>query len=440
MYRERYVYDALYGRVGYPDYVWNILSCPELQRLREVRLCNINSLCLPGGANISRYEHSLGAAFLALTFLQSQPLTADETTQRRIVLAALLHDIGSAAFGHSIEYVLGPSGYKPEASLYDLVRSFPRKEGGGFEYQHALTEPIYFGMPRRLGELLEDEDLQAVSDMVAGKGPYGPLIAGTMDLDNIDNVYRMSYHVGLTHSAENAIQLAGAIRIGNAGLVIDDDAAHLVEHWYDQRRRLYLYLLRNPDEFSAKCMLQEALELARTQSSPGFSWYYVDYQLLEKLASISDETRSIVSRLMVGELYGCVGLYSTSRIEARALLSDPKSREDLEELLEERVRHARCRGFTRASLALHMIEDVNKTQRRVELTTTAGRKLEIGIPSRQLLLGVFVRNAGMSISDLDEGSVVASGIRSVLKAALVELTRDSNLRELALYGEAAEAD
>ena len=63
---ERYIMDVLYGHLRLPEYVWRVLPAPELQRLREVRLCNINSLCLTGGANINRYEHALGTAHLAL--------------------------------------------------------------------------------------------------------------------------------------------------------------------------------------------------------------------------------------------------------------------------------------------------------------------------------------------------------------------------------------
>ena len=45
---------------------------PEVQRLREVRLCNINSLCITGSANTNRYEHSVGTAFLAQINIESK--------------------------------------------------------------------------------------------------------------------------------------------------------------------------------------------------------------------------------------------------------------------------------------------------------------------------------------------------------------------------------
>ena len=60
-----YIYDALYGKIEFPSLVWKCMLTPEVQRLREVRLCNINSLCITGSANTNRFEHSVGTAFLA---------------------------------------------------------------------------------------------------------------------------------------------------------------------------------------------------------------------------------------------------------------------------------------------------------------------------------------------------------------------------------------
>lgn len=46
MYENKYIYDSLYGVIYLPEYVWKVIFTPEVQRLRELRLCNINSLCM----------------------------------------------------------------------------------------------------------------------------------------------------------------------------------------------------------------------------------------------------------------------------------------------------------------------------------------------------------------------------------------------------------
>ena len=53
-----YIYDCLYGKIEFDDIIYKCMLKPEMQRLREVRLGNINSLLLTGSANCNREEHS----------------------------------------------------------------------------------------------------------------------------------------------------------------------------------------------------------------------------------------------------------------------------------------------------------------------------------------------------------------------------------------------
>ena len=53
-----YIWDALYGKIEFSSLIYKCMLSPEVQRLREVRLCNINSLCITGSSNTNRFEHS----------------------------------------------------------------------------------------------------------------------------------------------------------------------------------------------------------------------------------------------------------------------------------------------------------------------------------------------------------------------------------------------
>ncbi|MGB2640770.1 MAG: HD domain-containing protein [Candidatus Acidiferrum sp.] len=455
---ERYIYDALYGPVYFPDYVWKIMFCPELQRLREVRLCNINSLCLTGGANTNRYEHSLGAAYLATKCIESSRLRIDERTARRIVLAALLHDVGSAAFGHSVQYVLDSQGYRHE-SLFEMVSSGAQRAvkspkqtalfdssngvndstGQKYDYRHALVEPIYFGLPPRLSSLIPDDELKTISQMVQGEGPYHALINGTVDLDNIDNVFRLAYHMGLVRSGQAPLKLASSITIEKENIVIDDGAIDSLREWYEIRKTLYRYLLLNPDEFSAKCMLQEALEIAQGQSTFSFYWQDVDYQLLERLSQCSDETSAIISRLMIGDLYGCIGIYSCPDINFNAQLANPLSRRQMELNLGTRIRAVGAGALKSAVVGLHPILDVNKTRRPVNAISTSGKSVEIGEPIRRVLVGVFFKNIHLGMATIDRGNLGKLGVLQIVSNWLEEITKCSEIEELEPYAEAKEA-
>src|SRR3954469_10525660 len=57
--------DRLYGTVTLPPFISSLVRCPAIMRLREVRMANINFLHYPGFADATRFEHSLGACYLA---------------------------------------------------------------------------------------------------------------------------------------------------------------------------------------------------------------------------------------------------------------------------------------------------------------------------------------------------------------------------------------
>ena len=62
--------------------------------------------------------------------------------------------------------------------------------------------------------------------------------------DNIDNVFRLSYHMGLSRDTDAAQQLAEALYIDESGdLIILNEAVPLLENWQQTRSRLYTYLL-----------------------------------------------------------------------------------------------------------------------------------------------------------------------------------------------------
>jgi len=162
---KKYIYDPLYGVIYLPDFIWNVITTPELQRLREVRLCNINSLCLVGGANINRYEHSIGTFFLARECLNSWPLFNPITKKEYelFLLAALLHDITSAGFGHLVEYIESRDGFEHEKAFEYIVLN---KKGSNYNYKSVTLEPIFFGMGRELSSRITEEDLKIIGEFI----------------------------------------------------------------------------------------------------------------------------------------------------------------------------------------------------------------------------------------------------------------------------------
>lgn len=516
MENRRYIYDALYGIIYLPNFVWKVISCTELQHLREVRLCDINSLCLTGGSNINRYEHAIGACYLANNCVENWPQRnpISEKEKQQVVLAALFHDVVNPAFGHSVEHVVYKEGFRHENSFEDLV--FGRKTKY-YRYKSARFEPIYFGAHMELASKINEENLRAIAKIIRGEGKLGPLINGTMDLDNIDNVFRLAYHIGIVKSGKVPLNLARSLWVENGSLIIKETAISGVEEWYNVRKKLYSFLLLNPEEFSGKCMLREAVELAKKKYLHAFNWYDTDFALLRKLFemplvrqevkrylfSLNDELvddlnnsipserllrifkqkklkfsdkayveptengwkihdkskcffvkhrkkelhvyklietgiqiSRIIQRLMKGELYGYIGIFSTPNIEKSEIFTNINERRNLEDELTTMIRNTfKYARFKSATIALHPIVDVNKTKRQINFRTDRGRSLSIGTSSRRLLIGVFFGNPNLNMHRINPTSKIMKKIRKEIKFFLSDYMSDTEIKEVELYAE-----
>ena len=504
---SRYVLDALYGTIYLPDYIWKILFTPEIQRLRELRLYNINSLYFTGGANINRYEHSLGTCYLALQCIDANLNSISEKSKMLIVLSALLHDLYNGAFGHSVEYV---EDFSPEDLFSYAVTG---KNCSSFKYKHTEFEPIYFGMceeiySKFIHELkLSNADIDKISKYINGKGEYGPLISGSIDLDNIDNIFRMSYHMGLVQDTKAPIKTARSIWAENGNLYIKKDSIYLINDWIKHRKKLYKYLLLNPDEFSAKFMLTEAIEISNENNNKVYAWYDTDFQILEKLSKSTSEVSNIISRLMKGCLYGCFGIYRTTKIEkypeiskvavkrkienelnaiVRPEVSEPlsnfsekekklirglkgiyydendkslkitykakyeviknlsendlkKRNKLLYEMYSKMQEKQKKYKLKYPSFGIHIITDINKTNREVCFKTENKENITMGSKSRFLYIGVFMRNVEFMNFNVENNYVmhneIANNIKSEIRRYLSNYLNDKNLVDLKLYSE-----
>ena len=186
-----YIWDALYGKIEFSPLVYKCMFSPEVQRLREVRLCNINSLCITGSSNINRFEYSIGTAYLASINIESlgqKHLGLGKKEKEIFIIAALLHDVANGPFGHSYEYIMEKKGFVPEQGLEDVFTDVV-SVGTGAHKNSSPFETIFFGKLRALTSILSSEQKVEITQIIAGKHPLSKLISNAIDLDNIDNVF-----------------------------------------------------------------------------------------------------------------------------------------------------------------------------------------------------------------------------------------------------------
>jgi len=440
---KRYIYDALYGIVYLPDFIWDIIIAPEFQRLREIRLCNINSLCLTGGANINRFEHAIGTCHLADLCLESWWFKKDISEKERqiFLIAALLHDIANAPFGHSIEYIEQKRGFKPEDAFSKVVLNIDSE----YSYRQNIHEVIFFSNYRLLADILmskfnfSKEDIEIIGTIINGIGDFGKLISNVIDLDNIDNVYRLAYHIGIVNSGEVPIKLAQSLSISNNELIVNDQSIDLISDWFNVRKTLYKFLLLNPDEFAGKCMLSDAIENSLKISKIPFKWFYSDYDLLLALKDISSDNDIIISRLMTGDLYGCLGIFSCQTINIYNYYVNFENKKELEKKIGDKLKKDKNLIYESINISVHFIKDVNKTERQIKIKSSCNNTYTIGSSTNRVLVGVFLKNI-----DLSMRKIQASPPKNFLY--MIKLIRDllsnefndPNLISLKLYDESNE--
>jgi len=239
-----------------------------------------------------------------------------ETDLLAVGAAGLLHDAAITPFGHLLE----------EAMLY---------LGGGFDHERLWQQLLVGGRPEvgrldvqvylgRLAGLREWADgcfradseirLRQILHAINGVGPLGSCIASEgVDLDNLDNVVRMAFHLGLEVDSGLPVRIAKEMReLTDAGPVFTSSGAELVREWLHVRSRVYRHLMFSKADFAGKLMLIAAsVEALKDNQLWGeSSWRLADFQFL---AALSESRNSFVSetsrRWLLGELWDLSDLY-----------------------------------------------------------------------------------------------------------------------------------
>lgn len=101
--------DELYGPLLIPSYCWPIIDTVEYQRLRHISQLGVCQYVFPGATH-TRFEHCLGVAHLANTFMthikNSQPeLDVKEEYCQAVIIAGLCHDLGHGPWSHCFEKI-----------------------------------------------------------------------------------------------------------------------------------------------------------------------------------------------------------------------------------------------------------------------------------------------------------------------------------------------
>ena len=374
--------DPLYGHIQFSPEISDLIGRPLVQRLRHVRLSNIDSIQMPGISNISRFEHSLGTAHLASHLGFWEQLSEGD----RIVLqaAALIHDTAITPFGHLAEEAMmylseirgaGP-GHQERWSL--LLGDVEQTEPGGVDLQ------IYLGREAGLRGWAEHvfglrsakQKLREILGAINGEGSLGVCIANGMDLDNLDNLSRIAFHMGLQVDRQIPTRIASSMLALGSGrsVVFSERAREDIIEWLALRAHVYNLLMLSPRDFCGKVMLLYATVRAVQCNylSPSL-WMLTDQEFLGKLLSCREpKVVETTKRWLVGDLW--------SLSELVWMEGSPPKYSDVYRL------SARLSTVLDRECFAYRITD--KRSRRIDVSFSGGHLTSLGTGSTQWLLGV----------------------------------------------------
>lgn len=270
------VHDALYGAFDLPDFVEPLLFSPEFQRLRQIGLININSPTVAALSDVSRYSHTIGTLFLAT---RSAHIGYSEDELKAFLAALIFHDAGSPAFGHLIEYRLKEKyNFNHESILVGYLH--------GTHHPDSLSHQVQ-GQTIRFKKLCDRSriDVSILEKILSSKHPLSSLIFGSLDYDNIDNVARMAYFLGLKPNIDHFVDIAQNIGVAGGELMLPEQCEASVAHWSDCRHRAYNILVFDETAVARQAVVSKAYDLAAEDGFVGLNdWDWPETELLQRVA------------------------------------------------------------------------------------------------------------------------------------------------------------
>lgn len=312
------IYDRLYGEMKFPPIIQELLNCPGLLRLRDVRMANNQFVAFPSFASASRYEHSLGVCYLATICAKNLKLEEKDATE--LMIACLYHDVGTPPFAHAMEEVLQARfGFDHEQNLKDLIMG----TSGSFD---GTLAQIYQGQRLKLMSICQSSkarrlglDLHRIAKLAAGDAEelLAPLVnSNGMDLDNIDNIFRATSAMGLIFEdcGKLAKNLANAFCISDGKICLNAFYDKQIKEWQRIRDLQYTAIFESIDDFAYQTMIKKAIGYLLEEDESAVqldinSWRLTDSEITYDFLLKHNKSREIMQRVLLCRPFTCLGIF-----------------------------------------------------------------------------------------------------------------------------------
>ncbi|MDZ4678338.1 MAG: HD domain-containing protein [Oligoflexia bacterium] len=251
---KKSIFDSIHGFIGMTRTEDRIVASPYFQRLRWIKQLGWSHYIFPGATH-TRFAHALGAMHIMDKILRSigkgvddeklyNLKTRDSKTMfhRKMRIAAMLHDIGTFPFSHSIE-----AGYikynRKQIALGKKITPANHEELG----RHIITNTDFAS---GITHILKADgfDPNEIAQIINGHSDdplANQLIHSDIDADRMDYLLRDSHYTGVKYGVFDVDYLIANMRVCKQGknevLAVNESALMAVEYflicrysWYTQ--------------------------------------------------------------------------------------------------------------------------------------------------------------------------------------------------------------
>lgn len=364
-------YDPIYGRIELNDLILDLVyKCPELKRLKYIGMMNFKSISMLPLTSITRLEHTIGLAYLTQIFSEANNLPSD--VQKNLIIASLYHDVNCGSFGHSVEWAINR--YTP----------FDHEEKTEWLSSHDVHPyfknlPLFLDMPGlhkyNFGEK-QKPDFKKIFQIIKGVDTFLINNKG-IDLDNIDNVFRMAHYLGIAPEDKSIpLTLAQNLKIvsGIDNFILKEDYRDLIYIWHKLRSEVYYKFIYSQEymgfEFLIFRLIYEFSKITNKESVINL-FHFTDEKLLWHLADgkafSSTSIPNIARRLLLFDLPIAQAIIRSKDFEKKDKLSKENLLEAIsKEVLDFLYNKKKIPGSLNVELNLHMTTDHRKTNRKVD--------------------------------------------------------------------------
>lgn len=208
------IHDPIWGSTDYSEWEMQLIDSPLIQRLRKISQVGLAVLTYPA-ARHSRFEHTLGVAAATKRLVDRINVNCDDfnikpNIKNKLVLAAIMHDVGHCFYSHLSETIYGNLadfselkkdvkeiyGIKPKAhEILSLI--IVNSEA----FKQFFSDSVNYPNKANLDKLCEDVGKIIIGvniiDSNVIESYQTSIINGSFDVDKLDYIKRDSYTAGL---------------------------------------------------------------------------------------------------------------------------------------------------------------------------------------------------------------------------------------------------